>query len=317
MKKQSFTHIGLMFILSLFLFSGQLFAQQSFSSTLPSQAITDDGYDGTIASMTTMPIEVNTGFLNLDDITVELNVTHTYVGDLVIKLEAPDGTIIGLMSRPGFTEPADDGSACCGNPANLVSSTPVTFMDGAPDSAENMGSNLIPVVGDDGVVTFAPAPGSIGGFPDFASFAAVVTDINGTWLLHIGDSGGLDQGNINSVTLNITASVPIVVPTMSQWGLFLFALLSMSLGIVFMYKMENQHTLSSSAGDISGSFQSNLPFELDLFKTAMKHALGLAVVGFAIILVGWGTIVPMDIIGMSIAIPLVAYMIHITKMMEK
>jgi hypothetical protein len=56
---------------------------------------------------------------------------------------------------------------------------------------------------------------------------------------------------------------------------------------------------------------------MEVFQASMKHALGLAVVGFAAILVGWGEIVPMDLVGMMISIPVVAYMIHIAKMMKK
>lgn len=106
------------------------------------------------------------------------------------------------------------------------------------------------------------------------------------------------------------------VPTMSQWGLFLFALCSMTLGLVFMFKQATAQQLAGGKGQ-TGSFQSAMPFDMASYKAAMPHALGLAVVGFALILVIWGEIIPMDLVGMMITIPVVAYMISISKMMNK
>ena len=72
------------------------------------------------------------------------------------------------------------------------------------------------------------------------------------------------------------------------------------------------------AGNVSGSFNlRQLPFDMSAFKTAMKHACGLAVAGFAFIFLVWGEIVPADLVGMALAIPLVAYLIHVVNLFEK
>ena len=54
----------------------------------------------------------------------------------------------------------------------------------------------------------------------------------------------------------------------------------------------------------------HLPFDRKLYMKALKHAIGLGVVGFGLIWLIWGEILPVDVFGMSMAIPLVAYIIH-------
>jgi len=54
-----------------------------------------------------------------------------------------------------------------------------------------------------------------------------------------------------------------------------------------------------------------MPFDKFIYLKAMRHALGLGVVGFGLIWLIWGEILPVDIAGMSLAIPLVAYIIHV------
>ena len=102
-------------------------------------AITDDGYDGTMASMTCMAVPVTAG--TVADVSLELGIVHTWAGDLVVKVFSPMGTELTLMSRPGFDEPADDGTGCCGDSANFVQSSPIFFGDGEPTSAEDAGAS--------------------------------------------------------------------------------------------------------------------------------------------------------------------------------
>lgn len=55
----------------------------------------------------------------------------------------------------------------------------------------------------------------------------------------------------------------------------------------------------------------HFPFDKEVYLKALKHAFGLAIVGFAIILIGWGEITPTDYVGMALTIPLLAYLIHV------
>src|SRR5690606_26178980 len=56
-------------------------------------------------------------------VTVSVNATHTWVGDLIFTLTSADGTVITLLDRPG----SPPGSGCNNN--NVV----VTFADGEPN----------------------------------------------------------------------------------------------------------------------------------------------------------------------------------------
>jgi len=62
--------------------------------------------------------------LTLTDLTVHVDVTHTWVGDVTIVLHSPAGTAITLLDRPGFT---GTGFGCSNNDIH------VTFADGQPD----------------------------------------------------------------------------------------------------------------------------------------------------------------------------------------
>jgi len=48
------------------------------------------------------------------DISVDVTINHTWIGDLVLKLVSPDGDTLTLMSRAGYAETVDDGTGCCG-----------------------------------------------------------------------------------------------------------------------------------------------------------------------------------------------------------
>ena len=105
-----------------------------------------------------------------------------------------------------------------------------------------------------------------------------------------------------------------VVPTMGEWAMFLFALIMISIGIVFVFNAQ-QRLAMGGTNNVSSSFGiRQFPFEAGTFKVALKHAFGLALAGFAFIFFAWGEIVPADLIGMALAIPLVAYLIHLVKL---
>ncbi len=61
----------------------------------------------------------------------------------------------------------------------------------------------------------------------------------------------------------------------------------------------------------------HFPFDKEVFLKAMRHAIILGVLGFIFILLVWGEIVPADIFGMGVAVPLVAYLIHVIMLFGK
>lgn len=196
--------------------------------------IPDNAYDGTLGSMTCLDVAGTAG--TITDLNVQVAISHTWVGDLVIKLVNPGGEVLTLMSRPGLAEPADDGTSCCGDSSNLDMAYPITFDDAAAVSAEDMGSSIDGsgvICQDDSECTFAPAP-DMGPGTDLAQFNG--QDGAGTWQVCVGDSGGGDTGDLDSAQLIFavvqptpTPAGPAPVPTTSRSGLVLMMAL---LGVV-------------------------------------------------------------------------------------
>ena len=99
-------------------------------------------------------------------------------------------------------------------------------MNGAADSAEDMGLGLAGtddvICQDDGICTFAPAPGS-GPGTDLSDF--VGEDVAGDWMLCVGDSAAQDTGQIcpadfgSGISLDVQSVSLTEVPTASTWGL--------------------------------------------------------------------------------------------------
>ena len=195
-------------LLCAFLSVGSMYAQTTvnFAAGTKNVAIPDGTYNGTLASMGTSAFTVAgvpTTNVAITSVTLTTNINHTWVGDVVIKLQAPDGKILGLMSRPGLTEPNDGLSfTCCGFSSDFVSGNPIKFVDGAALSAEALGSTATPIPAGDA----APAPGAVAQPPgSLAALAAGLSNnVNGTWRVYAGDGAGGDAGTIVDATLSIT-----------------------------------------------------------------------------------------------------------------
>ncbi|MCC7505574.1 MAG: proprotein convertase P-domain-containing protein [Saprospiraceae bacterium] len=185
---------------------GQTF---TFNSAVANQAIPDDGYNGTYASMATKTVDV-TGLpanLNVTNVRIIINgIVHTWIGDLTMKTQLPNGQTFGLLSRVGLAEAADDGTGCCGTSFNF-NTVNLTFDDAAAIDAETA-----PTADLTGNHSRRPNKGSIvSPYTTFASLATALgpaNNANGTWTIGIGDCAGGDVGSYNSVTVEITAAAP-------------------------------------------------------------------------------------------------------------
>ena len=174
--------------------------------------IPDDAYDGSIGSMVCLSAPgINNTITNMQ---VQVAIEHTWVGDLVIKLVSPSNEILTLMSRPGFAEPADDGTGCCGHSSNMVMTAPVTFEDAAGTSAEDLGAPLLVVCDEDGICNYYPYPDT-GPGTNLAQFNG--QNGAGTWQVCVGDAAGGDTGEFASTSvifngqsgdLEITKDIP-------------------------------------------------------------------------------------------------------------
>ena len=170
-------------------------------------SIPDDArYDGSIASMTCVTLAVPAaGDAAVRAVELEMGITHSWVGDLVIKVVSPLGTITTVMSRPGVVDEGDTAFETNGKDANLAAAHPIRFADGEPDPAEDMGSGLgggDVVCQDDMRCDYGPVadsgPGN--GFAEFEGEPPA-----GDWRVCVADGDNNDPGSIDSVKLSVLA----------------------------------------------------------------------------------------------------------------
>ena len=183
-------------------------------------AIPDNTYNGTAGSMLCHTIAVPSGGGGgdtVDNVTVQIAQSHTFVGDLTIKLIGPTGIVTTLTSRPGVLESADDGNDVVGfgENSNLLIANPLTYEQVAINESEMMGKIPSDHASGDVICVFAGSPCNYN--PDNGAANATAEDLStaydtttkvGNWQLCIGDSAGADTGTLDGWTLTIT-SVPV------------------------------------------------------------------------------------------------------------
>lgn len=166
--------------------------------------IPDDAYDGSLASMYCRTFEVaDDGIDVVTGIELSLGIAHSFIGDLVIKLQTPALEVLNVMTRPGHVEMLDNGFGGPGDSSVLIGNQPIRFADDAPYSAEKMGNKLgagQAVCIQDLQCDFRPSPGKGPG----TNFAALVgTGAAGSWRVCVGDAGPGHAGTVNSIALTI------------------------------------------------------------------------------------------------------------------
>lgn len=124
-------------------------------------------------------------------VSVNFNVTHTYDGDLILNLRAPNNNIINLVNRKG-------GS---GNnfTSTVISSSGVT----------SLSSGSAPFTG-----TFAPdaanGVGPTSNVSNVTAFSSLYSTPNGNWILSGRDAANGDEGILTSWSVTITYTMPTV-----------------------------------------------------------------------------------------------------------
>lgn len=132
------------------------------------------------------------------DLDVALDITHTWVGDLVVDLtHVGSGTTARLISRIGLVEvdPLCSGGECCGNGNDNMD---IILDDEAATSIEAV------TVAPNGV--FRPSPGVLSAFDGLEKCS--------TWTLTVHDAFGGDPGTLNSWALRFV-NVP-QIPAVSD-----------------------------------------------------------------------------------------------------
>jgi subtilisin-like proprotein convertase family protein len=169
-------------------------------------AIPDDAYNGTKGSMICTSLEVTDNGVNfVDEVELKVGIDHPWLGDLVIKLYSPEGSVITVLSRAGFFEIADDGGGISVEGSDLEAGAPITFAMDGPYSAETLGdgnnlNNAGVACKDDGRCEYEPNSGKAlpGSLSDLAGESAP-----GTWQVCVGDAGSADKGTFVNVALKI------------------------------------------------------------------------------------------------------------------
>jgi subtilisin-like proprotein convertase family protein len=149
----------------------QLQAQIVVSNTT-SMAIPDNNATGISTNIIT---PAHSG--NITSVSIDLDISHTWNGDLIATLTAPSGASVVIFDRPGT------GTGCNDNGMN------VTFIDGGAGDVNNC------------INTTATWTGEYNPENPFSTFNG--ENANGQWQLNISDNFSGDTGTLNSWTLKI------------------------------------------------------------------------------------------------------------------
>lgn len=150
------------------------------------------------------------------DVGVELDLTHSWVGDVTVSLIAPGGaTSSAIFGNTGSTTATGCGdSTDLGGAYGFFDDTvnPTNWWD---EATAGGGADIMTVAnyratefGGDGQVIPAPMVVIDDAF-------AGVADPNGTWTLRVTDSGGGDTGAVLAATLFLGQPVPVELMSFS------------------------------------------------------------------------------------------------------
>lgn len=173
----------------------------------PNVSIPDDAATGVCANFPAM------GAGTVQSISLAIAADHTWVGDLKFSLVSPSGMTLTVLNQPGVV------GLGLGNSMNLSATSPITFADGAPNDAENMGdgasSDIVCLT--DGLCVYAPNRDGAGGLASFSGY--ISTASAGVWRLCAYDLSATDTGTLVQSRLTIsrtyTCSAPTDTPTPS------------------------------------------------------------------------------------------------------
>lgn len=105
----------------------------------------------------------------------------------------------------------------------------------------------------------------------------------------------------------------VPIPTLSQWGLFTFTLLLLSMGIVFVYKRQNALAV---AGYETQDLKPSL-FDRSLYFKALGSVLFIAIAGLVVAYRYYGTLSITDTLGTLASTCIVAYMVQLSILIKK
>lgn len=144
---------------------------------------------------------------------VTFNATHTYAGDLIMVLKAPNGRVLNLdyaltsTGGPGVTTGFTNTVISSTGTATLVSGTDPWTGTFAPDAVTT------PAAGNPPSSPSVVAPNA-----DATSFSDLYSVPQGDWILGVYDYASPDEGVLTDWTLTLTYSVTTSTPFTGVWS---------------------------------------------------------------------------------------------------
>ena len=147
----------------------------------------------------------------LTGVSLDLEVAHTWVGDLIITLTRPDSTAFSIMDRPGRV-----GSGFGFSSDFVFGSGDYTFTDSGVVLTSVLGGSSVPF-GDYRTAGVDDLPTTFNSFVTGLSPAAAA----GTWTLSIRDNASGDSGTFQLARLNLTTAAVVPEPGSAMLNLVL------------------------------------------------------------------------------------------------
>lgn len=199
---------GLALVLSLGV-SGSLTNPAVRFVTRDPPALIPDNTGGTFVACQTVVVTGAPIFFPNNNV-VEVAASHSWVGDLTMRLTSPAGTTLTLLNRPGRT-----GSGA-GNSDDLVGTTPIFYTDFPASglSAEDIGDSCGGTINGSTGCPDNYSPGPDASDTPIAGQGTALSSFdgenpNGTWTLCAADSAGGDTGTLISWSLNFCIPVEL------------------------------------------------------------------------------------------------------------
>jgi subtilisin-like proprotein convertase family protein len=155
------------------------------------------------------------------DISVKLNITHPYAGDLIVSLKSPTSTATtGIINLFALLNGGAGTNATANFTNTVISSNGVTALSGAP--APRTGT----FKADAYILTSPPltiALPSNGGAANVNNWSTLLStpNANGSWVLYLADAGATDIGTLLDWSISITyGSAPATAIFTPSTGLF-------------------------------------------------------------------------------------------------
>jgi hypothetical protein len=125
-----------------------------------------------------------------------------------------------------------------------------------------------------------------------------------------GSSNGPGGDGIVGTLSTPPGGFALAVPTLSQWGIIILSLLVACVGMIRISQMY-------PTGGHRAAIATAWPLDAVGFTRSLRVSLGIAVVGWTLSLLIFGTIAFSDLVGGSLAVPVFAYFLHLFPLLAK